>query len=136
MSNSRVDEFFNSFSKEGVKNTAYKSISNGIDSSIFNVLVMNENKMREIYNCVDWNSVIVTNKMNPIFKSSIVYLKLMTAIVDHSDVINIEKILNAYLNREISDEQANNFLMDLLIALGASKLFYQNSMVYINSIIR
>lgn len=136
MSNSRVDEFLNRFSKEGVKNTAYKSISNEIDSAIFNVLVMNENKMREIYNCVDWNSVIVTNKMNPIFKSSIVYLKLMTAIVDHSDVINIEKILNAYLNREISDEQANNFLMDLLIALGASKLFYQNSMVYINSIIR
>lgn len=136
MSNSRVDEFLNRFSKEGVKNTAYKSISNEIDSGIFNVLVMNENKMREIYNCVDWNSVIVTNKMNPIFKSSIVYLKLMTAIVDHSDVINIEKILNAYLNREISDEQANNFLMDLLIALGASKLFYQNSMVYINSIIR
>lgn len=117
-----------------VKKIAYQSISNGIDSGIFNVLVMNEKKMIEIYNCIDWNKVIVTGN-NEVFKAPIVYLKLLTAIVDNSDVVNIEKTLNAYLNRQISDLQVNDYLQDLLIALGASKEFYQNSMVYISNIL-
>lgn len=126
-------EIFSSLSNSNIKRTAYKSISNEIDSAIFNVLSMNEDKMVEIYNCIDWNNVIVTMD---VLKSSIVYLKLLTAIVDYSDVVAIEKVLNAYVNKEISDMEAHNFLLNLIKALGGDLSFLSNSLMYVNTFMK
>ncbi|ELC8372927.1 hypothetical protein [Clostridium perfringens] len=121
-------EYENSY--EGRLRLTYESISSEADRAIFNVISYNEEKLKEIYNSIDWSKTKTS-----CMKGVVLLLYVIKAMADESDYVTINEQIAYFEYGTISDIDVFKFLQKYFEAVGATPDFFKNITQHICNIV-